>query len=473
MTGAFKLDVWLEAFDAPVGTLERHPDKSLIFTYAPGAAEAQRISLSMPVRAEPYTDALARAFFGNLLQEGRELERIQAAHGIDRDDIGGLLFHVGADCPGAISVTPEGTGPGKRPGLFPEDYLALGPEVLRGMVRFLHLEGRLPDGAPDPSPVAGVQPKIAVMAHEGAFYLPKAGSRAPTTHILKVSPAADPQLTRHEVALLTLAEERGLEVAGHEALSFAFPDLAASGAGGMVHAILSTRFDRRVEEIGPGRCRISRIHCEDLCQALGLERYLRYERNATEPDHRFSMAAVGALAGQVAAPGLFRLGFLRQTLFNLMVGNSDNHGKNASILYDQARGRAYGRLAPFYDVVPVMMDPKVTHQLAFDLGQAQFAEDLTLENLHSAMRDLGFRKPKLDGDLRKLLAGLAESGPGRLAELLPDPGGKILGDAVAAQMQVVIEALGLEIPVEARDHYPRYVRDEKPGSLRGGWDSFS
>jgi HipA-like protein len=50
------LDVWLESIELPIGTLERKADKSLVFAYS-ASSEKGRLSLSMPVREEPYTDA--------------------------------------------------------------------------------------------------------------------------------------------------------------------------------------------------------------------------------------------------------------------------------------------------------------------------------------------------------------------------------------------------------------------------------
>lgn len=52
----------------------------------------------------------------------------------------------------------------------------------------LHFNGKLPDEEPDPSPLAGVQPKLAPFFLEGQYFQPKPGSHDPTTHILKVSP---------------------------------------------------------------------------------------------------------------------------------------------------------------------------------------------------------------------------------------------------------------------------------------------
>ena len=441
----------MEAYDAPVGVLRRRDDKSMVFTYAEGASPEHRISMSLPVRPEPYGDAACVAFFGNLLFEGRELDRVMAVHAVDRDDVGGLLAHLGADCPGAISITPEGTGPGKRPGVFPDDYLRLDDDHLLSIIRSLHFHGRLPEGERDPSPVAGVQPKLALVAHEGRYYVPREGSGAPTTHILKVSPSDDRSLTRHEAALLALAAKLDIPTAESRYIEFHDPETHAD-----IGAILSTRFDRVFDG-----ARITRIHSEDFCQALGLARALKYERDAERDDHRFSAISVGHIARQSAAPGLFLLAFMRQTLFNLAVGNTDNHAKNGTVLY---RG-AHGELAPLYDVVPVTMDDRVTHELAFSLGGARLAEDVTVPALEQAMRDLGFARPKLDPSMRKLLARVGSIG----VPMFEEAGGRSLADGVTAQLLVLETALGMDLAVPKRDFFPRKVRDEKVAGATGGW----
>ena len=317
-----KLDVWMDGVASRVGVLERAADKSMTFSYADGVPANGRVSIAMPIRTDPYGDAACVAYFGNLLFEGRELERVKAAHRIDGDDIAGLLYHLGADCPGAVSVTPEGAGPGKRPGLFPDDYEHVSKGRMIEIVRSLHYKGHLPEGARDPSPVAGVQPKIALLRMDGEFYLPRAGSRAPTTHILKISPKDDLSITRHEHALLSLA--RSIEIKAIESEYLVFEDDETCAEIG---AILSERFDRIVE----GN-EIRRIHAEDLCQALGLSRHLKYERDGELDEHKFSLKAVGDLADCLSIPVVFQVGFLMQTIFNLAVGNTDNHAKNTSIL---------------------------------------------------------------------------------------------------------------------------------------------
>lgn len=445
-----KLDVWMEALDAPVGKLVRAADGSLGFTYAQDLPTEGRISLSMPIRKDPYGDAATTAFFTNLLFEGRELDRVKAVYAIDRNDVAELLYHLGADCPGAISVTPEGTGPGKRPGIFPDDYQEIPEERMTQIVAALHFNGRLPEDERDPSPLAGVQPKLALVVHEGRYFQPKPDSRAPTTHILKVSPRDDISLTRREAALLGLARDIGLDVIEHEYLEF-YDDETCADIG----AILSRRFDR-IQDGGE----IRRLHSEDFCQALSLPRELKYERNAAPGGARFSAEMVGKLAAEAAVPAHFQMEFLRHTIFNLAVGNTDNHGKNASILY---LGRN-GELAPLYDVVPVIMDSRPTHQFSFLLGRAEFAEDLNIEDLEVLMRDIGFRRPKFSGEWLGIFSDVAAK-----TESLAKTGDKLLADATAAQLGVLRDSLGIDLNIQARDFFPRNERDEKmnPGGWRG------
>jgi serine/threonine-protein kinase HipA len=433
-----RMDVWIEGCDSPVGLLSRNEDKTLGFVYADGVAPEHQLSLSLPLQTEAYSEADCRGYFANLLFEGPQLERVLDSYQLERGDVGALLWHLGADAPGAISVTPEGSGPGKTPGIFPQDYTLLTEDRLHAIVLSLHLHKRLPDDARDPSPVAGVQGKIAIVAQGGRFYLPKPGSRAPTTHILKVSPLDDPPISRNEVALLKIAETCGIKVAACQSLEF---DLQ----GRRIHALLSTRFDRG-GQFADGAGMITRIHVEDFCQALGLPPTLKYERSSVNPDRRFSAAGVQWIGAQASVPTLFQRDFLQHTLFNLLVGNSDNHGKNGSVIH---RGGGTS-LAPLYDVVPVFMDRTVTHQLAFRHGAAEFAEDVTQDNLRSLLVDLGFAKPPL-ARIIKQVAALAHA----IAKAAPGLATKDLADALHAQARIVEAALEADFRLPLRDYYDR------------------
>jgi serine/threonine-protein kinase HipA len=449
------MDVWIEGRTTPIGCLERREDKSLFFSYAGDVAPEHRLSLSLPIGPEPVSDAGCRGYFANLLFEGPQLERIMDSYRLDRDDVGFLLWHLGADCPGAVSVTPEDTGPMKTPGRFPSDYMRLEDDRLRAIAHSLHLHRRLPDAERNPSPVAGVQGKIAVIAHNGQMYVPTPGSRAPTTHILKVSPVSDTEITRHEVALLRLASACGIEVAEAQ-------PLVIDAGGRSIHALISTRFDRAHQQVETEDL-ITRIHAEDFCQALGLPPSLKYERDALNPTRSFSARAIASVAAETSVPALLQREILRHTLFNLLVGNTDNHGKNASLLHRQGGAT----LAPLYDVVPVVMDRRVTHRFAFSHGGADYAEDLTADRLKQLLLDLGFARPQMPRVLRDLRS-MAET----IAERAPAMATKALADMLHAQASVVANALGQEFDLPVRDYADRIERDDVSTGA-GGWGGLS
>jgi serine/threonine-protein kinase HipA len=74
-----------------------------VFAYDPAYA-GPPVSLTMPVRVEPYFFEEFPAFFDGLLPEGVQLEGLLKQKKIDRDDKFSQLLAVGADTVGAVSV---------------------------------------------------------------------------------------------------------------------------------------------------------------------------------------------------------------------------------------------------------------------------------------------------------------------------------------------------------------------------------
>lgn len=70
------------------------------------AKDASPVSLTMPLRAEPYEARGLLPFFENLLPEGWLLELSTAHLKIPKDDAFGLLCAVGKDTAGAVEVLP-------------------------------------------------------------------------------------------------------------------------------------------------------------------------------------------------------------------------------------------------------------------------------------------------------------------------------------------------------------------------------
>lgn len=68
--------------------------------------DAVPISLTMPLRAEPYDARGLHPFFENLLPEGWLLEIATSKLKIAKDDAFGMLLATCADCIGAVEIVP-------------------------------------------------------------------------------------------------------------------------------------------------------------------------------------------------------------------------------------------------------------------------------------------------------------------------------------------------------------------------------
>jgi len=366
------LDVRLEAFADPIGRLSSNDAGGIGFAYAPdylARNDALQLSMSLSLTEEPFGDFETRSFFDNLLPE-RDTARadIIAKYGLANDDIVGILFHLGRDCPGAVSVLPEGAPPVKLPGDLSHDYEPYSDALLNASVRALYERRPLPVDAQDPSPLAGVQSKLAVTRLEdGRLASPRNG--APTTHILKVPQERHERDVDREQRAMTLSRACGFDTAATEVL-------AIDG----VPVLLVTRYDRQITE-----GKVQRLHQEDFCQALGLPSRLKYERNG-RPGRRFDVHRVRDILDRCVDPISERQRFLEITLFDTLIGNVDGHAKNFSLFH--LPGNRF-RTTPRYDVLPTMLDRQTTDQFAYDIGTAATLEALDAAAFDRFLVDLG------------------------------------------------------------------------------------
>jgi serine/threonine-protein kinase HipA len=95
---ARKVSVWL--YDKPVGTLSEE-DMGFAFCYLT-TYTGRAISLSMPVRSEPYFSDELHPFFKGLAPEGWLRKRYAEIQKIDDKDLFGLLMQNGNDLLGAV-----------------------------------------------------------------------------------------------------------------------------------------------------------------------------------------------------------------------------------------------------------------------------------------------------------------------------------------------------------------------------------
>jgi serine/threonine-protein kinase HipA len=91
-----------------VGTIEETDDQ-MSFSYSPDWLQRQDavpVSLTLPLRSEPYVSKGLHPFFENLLPEGWLLEVSSKKLKISKDDAFGLLLATCGDCIGVVEIEP-------------------------------------------------------------------------------------------------------------------------------------------------------------------------------------------------------------------------------------------------------------------------------------------------------------------------------------------------------------------------------
>ena len=341
--------------DWVVGHLRRHDDGTLEFAYS-AAAVAQSegqllLSVSLPVRTEPYSQEQLLPFFQGLLPEENVLTQIARRLQLSPLDVFGLLREIGRDCAGAFSIVPEGY-----------DHAAAGEEGVDWLsdddlkARVRDLSARPLAIEPDRDiriSLAGAQDKMAVVYDGTRIGLPR--GTTPSTHILKPAPEvlknerrgalAFPALVANEAFCMKLAGLAGLSAAVVEVIQIAKEP-----------ALLITRFDRETAETG----HIRRLHQEDFGQALGVPTLRKYEAQGGPSNADFVR-----LIRSYSARAIEDLqGLLDRLAFNYAIGNADGHAKNFSLLF----GRDGIRLAPGYDLLSTHVYDQLSHDMATQVG---------------------------------------------------------------------------------------------------------
>ena len=360
------LHVWL--LGKLVGELRQDDSGQLRFRYEEGwvaSPDAIPLSVSLPLRAEPFSQKLARPFFAGLLPEEANRALIAKSFGISKNNDFALLDRIGGECAGAVSLMPEGMpSSGSEPGA----YQPLDEATLARLLAELPKRPLLAGKTGLRLSLAGAQNKMAVARIGEGYALPLNG--APSTHILKPPSPHFAGLIENECFCMNLAAAVGLDVAG-----------ARIGQAGDASFLEIERYDRRHLPEGS----VERLHQEDFCQALGVAPELKYQSEGG-PGLKRCFELVRSVSS-VPAVDLLRL--FDAVVFNYLIGNSDAHGKNFSLLYD---GRKI-RLAPLYDLVCTQAYPELSPTMAMKLGGERHPEKMLPRNWRKFADEAGFGQP--------------------------------------------------------------------------------
>ncbi|KVT18631.1 toxin HipA [Burkholderia sp. MSMB1078WGS] len=401
----------ISADGSPVGELTydaRRDDYG--FSYDPAwlaRSDAFALSPCIPLDGKLTTGAIQR-FVGNLLPEGRALDVAASMYQISKDNVFGLIRMLGKEPVGALSFVPDDEA-GQ-----PTEPL----EPVRRPISAEELADRIRKRDAIPFPVwddrvrlsiAGHQDKLQVLVEGEQFAL--VDGALSSSHILKPdsrSPNA-PCMVANEHFCMTLAARMGLPVAHVEIRRIPEPIL------------LIERFDRLVTTDPDDPRRVSavrRLHVIDGCQALDLPATLKYERNlGNNADVRniregVSFEKLFSLTSSLETPVAARTIMLRWALLQLLIGNSDAHGKNISFFVSSTGLEP----APFYDLVCVnVYGDAYVQDMAMAYGDVFRTEELTAFALADFAHRVRIRPALVAREMARMATLAAKLAPG-LAE---------------------------------------------------------
>ncbi len=244
-----------------------------------------------------------------------------------------LCTRAGLECAGAVQFHPQPALPDAQQGTLvhlTEDEVA---RLLRAVI---------PDSGDDPGPLGapglgelrlslgGAQAKMALRRDGAGWHLPT-GSLA-TTHILKPQSGHRNPGCRESIAVNEHVCQTAVSAVGVATASTTLETFDGEPC------IVVDRYDR--SSVGAVGDEVGRLHSEDLCQALGFASEFKYQRDGgptPEAILRFLRQASDKDDAHEFFLGMYA---------NWLIGNTDGHSKNYSVLLHEG----VARLAPLYDL---------------------------------------------------------------------------------------------------------------------------
>lgn len=344
------------------------------------SSSAKAISLSLPLKEKSFDAEKTRNFFDGLLPEGFIRRSVAEELGVDINDYISILSKLGKECLGAIKIIDDNSN---NNDIFESSYKLLtnndiialaneGTTMSAQLVTKAHLS------------LTGASGKVGLYYDEDnkQWYFPT--GYLPSTHIVKQSHVRLKKIVTNEQLCLLTAKNLGIDI----------PDSFIIKTGNDDEQVLfaTKRYDRKIDSSCPTINNLKvpyRLHQEDFAQALGISSLKKYESN----NEHYLKKVINLIRVNFSNPFRDINKIWNLCLFNYFVGNTDNHIKNISLIYDKNLDNI--SLAPAYDIVCTTMYNDSSENLAYSINGKY--------NIHSINKD-DFVKEALEIGLNKNVA---------------------------------------------------------------------
>jgi len=317
------------------------------------------------------SSGVIKRFLENLLPEGKGLDDLTSFTHISKNNIFGLIQAMGFETSGALSFgrTNKDTTPLFRP-ITEKELRQRIDEIESKSIIIWDKKQRLS--------LAGVQEKLPVLLKDGELGLADGGLSS--THILKFQTKRNENIVVNEYFCMSLAKEAGLMVAEVSLRKY-----------GEHPVLMVERFDRVIS-----KDTVKRLHVIDGCQMLDLPSSYKYERNfgsgrdVENIREGASFRKLFTVANLCEVPATAKLHLLDWAIYTLIIGNADAHGKNISFFVNKSGIT----IAPYYDILSIIMHEGVDHELAMAYGDEFDADNILGYPLREFSEETGLN-PKL------------------------------------------------------------------------------
>ena len=358
-----------------VGEIAGMDSNDASFTYADSYLENpehRAISIGLPLEEKTFDARRTRIFFEGLLPEGFTRRCVADWMHMEENDYLSILAGLGRECLGAIKIVDES---GEAP--VPEYK-----ELSEKEVYALASEGAMESAelvTKSHLSLTGASGKVGLYYDEKSekWYLPV--GEAPSTHIVKQSHVRLKKIVTNEQLCLLTAKYLGIEVPESFIIKTHDKDEEAV-------LFASKRYDRKVTpnaKLIDGLLVPHRLHQEDFPQALGIAASNKYEKN----NEGYMKQLFAMLRAHSSNPMEDSLKLWDVCVFNYLVGNTDNHIKNISLLYGENLKSI--RLAPAYDIVSTMIYPSSTEHMALSIGGIYNINQINRASFEHAAAEVG------------------------------------------------------------------------------------
>lgn len=331
-------------------------------------------------------------YFDNLLPEEAMRTVLAKEAKVDAEDAFGLLAFYGSESAGSLILVNPVLPVLQDRGLRPLPLSDLNRRILDLP------QMSLTHDAPKRMSLAGAQHKLLVVYRQGTLFEPLPAT--PSTHILKPNHQGKdyPASVMNEYFVMRLAHAVGIDV----------PPVYRLYAPEPVYLV--ERFDRlplagkKLVQTEPDAIR--RRHVIDTCQLLNKSRTFKYTGA--------NLPALNEAIALCRAPAAARMHLFRWLLFNVLIGNGDNHLKNISFIVSEdgiSVAPAYDLLSTAVYETKVIADTTARWPdtaLTLTIGTATRFSDIRRSHLIEAGQTLGLAKATVEREIERMLKVLPD-----------------------------------------------------------------